>query len=382
MEIYQFYDHINILIKPTNSCNLRCIYCFHQDYGYDSTFLKDETLSQFLEITFPHYKSVSIIWHGGEPTFVGEEIFERYVEIAESYADRYQVQLNQTMQTNGTLLNQKFLDIIKKHNIGFGISYDGPINDITRNSTTKLLKNMELIKKNDLNFGVITVISGININNLRELYYQMKKLNCTLQMNYYVDTSKASPVELLITPKQYLDAMKNLFEIWIYDEDCNIYVDPFMRMISDIYKGFSTLCARSSCLRNWLCLNPDGELTPCDRDFPDEYSYGFVSDYDDIRKIYNSKGFNLLIKKSVVRRDKCKEECDVYALCRGGCNNNALFESGLESNGGFSCIVTKELIRYIRKRIVDLNLFDKPELILNPILRKSVKKLKLFDSKI
>lgn len=147
MEIYQFYDHINILIKPTNSCNLRCIYCFHQDYGYDSTFLKDETLSQFLEITFPHYKSVSIIWHGGEPTFVGEEIFERYVEIAESYADRYQVQLNQTMQTNGTLLNQKFLDIIKKHNIGFGISYDGPINDITRNSTTKLLKNMELIKK-------------------------------------------------------------------------------------------------------------------------------------------------------------------------------------------------------------------------------------------
>ena len=49
-----------------------------------------------------------------------------------------------------------------------------------------------------------------------QLYYQMKKLNCTLQMNYYVDTSKASPVELLITPKQYLDAMKNLFEICIY----------------------------------------------------------------------------------------------------------------------------------------------------------------------
>ena len=143
-KIYQFYDHINILIKPTNGCNLRCVYCFHQDFGYDTKFLSKETLLHFFEITFPHYKSVNIIWHGGEPTFVGIKKFEEYVKMAKEYADRYQVKLTQIMQTNGTLLNQEFIDVIKKYNVGFGISYDGPVNQFTRGSTLKFLENRKL----------------------------------------------------------------------------------------------------------------------------------------------------------------------------------------------------------------------------------------------
>lgn len=371
-KIYQFYDHINVLVKPTNGCNLRCIYCFHQDFGYDTQFLSNENLIHFFEITFPFYKSINIIWHGGEPTFVGDKKFREYIEITDKYAKKYNIKLTQMIQTNGTLLNQHFIDILKKYNIGFGVSYDGPINQYTRCSTSQFLKARELVLKNDLNFGVISVISGANINNLKELYEEMKQLNCSYQMNHYVDTSDNPSPNLLITSEQYLIKMKKFFDYWINDDTCQIYVDPFIRIITDVYNGYSSLCARSSCMRNWLCMESNGELTPCDRDFPNEFRYGHVTEFDDIRKIYNSKGFTSLMEKAVIRRRKCKAECDVFDLCRGGCNNNALYESGIENNGGISCEITKGLIRYIKDRAISLELFKKPELIKNPIVRNTV----------
>lgn len=372
---FQFYDHVNVLIKPTDGCNLRCKYCFHQDMGYSPKALEEAMLERFCRITFPHYKSISIIWHGGEPTFVGSSQFERYICIIDRFAAETGTHVNQIMQTNGTLLTDDFIRIIKEHHIGIGISYDGPVNDITRNSTAKLQQSDRLLRQAHIRYGTISVVSGLNVHALPQLYQHMCELGRPVQLNHYVNTAENAPKELNMDAQEYIEAMKELFEIWLSDENGSIEVDPFARLIRDIYHGRSSLCARSSCMRNWFCMEPTGELTPCDRDFPKEYHYGFVSDYDDIREIYASEGYLKLMQASIKRREKCQSSCDVYPLCEGGCNNNALFETGLENNGGFSCTINKELIHYVKQRVEVLGLYDNPDAVSNPVVRSIVARL-------
>lgn len=364
----QFYDHINVLIKPTDGCNLRCKYCFHQDTGYNSRKMSLETLQHFWDITMPHYKSISVIWHGGEPTYVGANYFRKCTDLTITSANKYGVKLSQTIQTNGTLLTEDFVKILKEASISIGISYDGPINQITRNSTTKLCETNKLLSANGINFGTIAVISGLNVLELIPLYEHMKQLKKDFQMNPYINTSKNAPSDLAMSFECYLEQMRSLYLYWLQDETCNITVDPFMRMIRDSYVGRSSLCTRSSCLRNWFCLNVDGTLSPCDRDFPEEFCYGNVKDYSDIREIYNSSGYKNLITKAIIRRNKCKKECDVYSLCEGGCNNNALFETGIENNGGFSCIVTKGLLHLVRDSVEEYEMFGETPIVRNPVL--------------
>ena len=374
-EPFQFYDHVNVLIKPTDGCNLRCKYCFHQDMGYSAKKLEEATLEWFCKITFPHYKSITIVWHGGEPTFVGSEQFERYVDIVNRYADKTGLHLTQTMQTNGTLLTDSFVDIIKKNNIGIGISYDGPINDISRGSTEKFLKTNNKLKQREVPFGTIAVVSGLNVHSLPQLYEHMCSIGRSVQFNHYVNTTENAPEELNMSAQEYIEAMEDLFNIWISDDNCCIEVAPFTRLIRDIYCGHSRVCARSSCMRNWFCMEASGELTPCDRDFPKEYHYGHVTDFNDIREIYSSDGFLSLMQASVLRRAKCRNNCDVYPLCEGGCNNNALFETGLENNGGFSCEINRALINYVKNWAVNNNIYHHPDVIVNPMVRSLVTQL-------
>ncbi len=375
--IHQFYEHTNVLIKPTDGCNLRCKYCFHQDTGYSPRIMEDKTLIRFCDISFPYYKSMTIVWHGGEPTFIGAHRFEELLTIVDTCAKKYSTQVSHIMQTNGTLLTQGFIDILKKHNVGIGISYDGPVNNYTRGSTKRFLEVNELLKVNKIPFGTIAVVSGANVKHLPELYKHMRSIGRSFQLNHYVNTSENAPKDLNMSLDEYVDAMKELFELWVNDDNATISVDPFGRMIGDIYMGRSCLCARSSCMRNWFCLEVNGEITPCDRDFPQEYHYGSVFEYDDIRQIYASAGYLKLMAKAVDRRKKCKESCPIYDLCEGGCNNNALFESGLENNGGFTCLLTQQIILYIQKRVADLHLFTENPNVRNPVLLDIINNVKM-----
>ena len=372
---FQFYDHVNVLIKPTDGCNLRCKYCFHQDMGYSAKALEYEDLERFCRITFPHYKSIMIVWHGGEPTFVGCEKFERYVDIVNRYAVETGIRVTQIMQTNGTLLSDSFIRVIKKNHIGVGISYDGPVNDETRRSTKKFLQTNKDLSANGISFGTIAVISGLNVDNLPQLYQHMCELGRPVQLNHYVNTAENAPKELNMSVQEYIKAMRELFDLWVADKDCCIEVDPFARLIRDIYHGRSSLCARSSCMRNWFCMEPTGEITPCDRDFPQEYHYGNVNEFEDIRQIYASDGFLRLMQASIERRKKCLADCDVYALCEGGCNNNALFETGIENNGGASCMINKALIQYVKNWAKEVDLYHAPEIVINPVVRRIVSQL-------
>lgn len=371
----QFYDNLNILIKPTEGCNLRCIYCFNKNNGYIEDLMSMETLEKLYSIVFPFYKSINIVWHGGEPTFAGLDFYRKAFELQDVFAQKYGVKVNNSMQTNATLLNDSFIDFIKSRKISLGISYDSIVNDVTRNSSKEVMSTIDRLKRKNIKPGIITVVSKKNIDKLIETYEHLKKIGLGVQLNHYIEMDKDSPcLDLTLSPENYVARMFDLFLYWFNDTYCNIDLNPFRTYIVQYLFDISPVCIHASCMRSWMCMNREGILSACDKVFPVEYQYGNVKNYSDIREVYYSDGFRNLMLASVSRREKCINSCEFYRYCEGGCNHSAMVEGSLENNGGFSCVTFKALFGQIFDFLKSLNLNKDNilEVLPNPYLRRTL----------
>jgi uncharacterized protein len=238
---------------------------------------------------------------------------------------------------------------LEDEKVKVGVSFDGMHNEETRTNTKRVLNTLDLLKKYSSRAGVITVVSNVNCHDLIENYEYMKanKINFKLSAFENCDDNK----EIWLDVDAFIIKMKEFFDYWCDDEDCNIRIDPFEQIIESIKKGYFNLCSQGSCLKSWICIEPNGDVTPCDKVFPKKYHYGNVMEMSDIRQIYESSGFTRLLLGSIKRRNKCKESCDIYQYCEGGCNHQAMCEVGLENNSGSSCKIFKTLFNYINNHI-------------------------------
>lgn len=125
----KFRDSINILLIPTDICNMSCIYCFHEPFHTSHEKMSLALLDKIYNATFCEYKHVSIIWHGGEPLTMGLEFFKHAISMQKKYNN---VNIKNTIQSNLTLLTEEYANFFYENKIGIGTSFDGVCNNITR----------------------------------------------------------------------------------------------------------------------------------------------------------------------------------------------------------------------------------------------------------
>jgi sulfatase maturation enzyme AslB (radical SAM superfamily) len=118
-----------ILIKPLNDlCNLRCTYCYE---GQEEFRSRGELMSQvhleriLKEILNSPKRDIQFLWHGGEPLLAGIDFYKHALDIQRE-ANIHGIEIYNGIQTNGTLLNQKWIDFLAEHNFGISLSLDGP----------------------------------------------------------------------------------------------------------------------------------------------------------------------------------------------------------------------------------------------------------------
>jgi sulfatase maturation enzyme AslB (radical SAM superfamily) len=169
-------NSIAITIKPTNDCNMRCRHCYHAEEGFDSTMMKPEDAKKMISVASKEYSDITIVFHGGEPTLWGIENFVDVLEYQEELKKQKEgLVIKNKIQTNALLLNEEWIELFKKYHFIVGVSYDGPHNDILRMNTEKVYQNLNLLKKNKIEFGVLCVESALTINDLNTTYEWFKK---------------------------------------------------------------------------------------------------------------------------------------------------------------------------------------------------------------
>lgn len=171
-----------IVLKIAERCNLNCTYCYVFNRGDDSWKLRPPIISeavveavgsriaeQCAKYSLP---SFVIEFHGGEPLLVGKKRMQRLVGILRAACPS--VELRLILQTNGVLLDEEWLELFERDNIGFGISLDGPADLVDQHrvffngesSTNQVLDNIKRLRRAGSTFdrlfgGILCVVDPV-----------------------------------------------------------------------------------------------------------------------------------------------------------------------------------------------------------------------------
>lgn len=133
----QDINRLEFMISTT--CNLNCIYCYANSgtYDYKQLIMSPQNITSYLNsiVTAGYNSFKTIMFFGGEPCLGQQTIKQCCQDIYHLYDENKIKSVPRfTMVTNGTLLDESMIKIIKDYNIRTTISLDGPkdINDKLR----------------------------------------------------------------------------------------------------------------------------------------------------------------------------------------------------------------------------------------------------------
>lgn len=376
--MFNYNDSLSILVVPTDICNMNCKYCYHEAHFTDPTMMTYEVLEKLMAITIPNYQRVHFIWHGGEPMIMGLGFYRKALQLQKKYSTGEQ-KIQNSIQTNLTLLDDDWANFFVENKFGIGSSFDGVCNDNTRGHSEQILAGRAKVIEHGGRCGNIMVVSKLNVLSLKDSYELFKKNSINYKMNMFIRTDDSDiSYSMSLTDSEYACAMIELFDYWKDDANSNIRVDPFEEIITYILFHRKTICCHTSCHGKWLAIRYNGLITNCNRYYPDEYHFGNIMAMNNIKEAFESEGFKRILSNAIIRREKCKT-CQVYDYCRGGCSMVAMFENGMCNNGGPSCNALKSLYTHI-KGFIDFYKNSQINTNLNPRLNRMITKYQRLNA--
>jgi len=115
--------------------------------------------------------SITSIFHGGEPLLIGPQgLDDMALRAQDSLADVTEIRFG--LQTNGTLLDEKFVAVARRHKIRIGLSLDGPpahqnrfrFYPSGRGSAERVERAAALLRDNPDVFGGILCVVNVDVD--------------------------------------------------------------------------------------------------------------------------------------------------------------------------------------------------------------------------
>jgi len=350
---------ITLIVKPTHRCNLACPYCYDRINRANWSDMDLSTVEHTAKLFAG--RIAEWIWHGGEPLLMGVD----WLKEASGIVRKYDADARIEIQTNGTLIDEQAVQFFKEYNIHPGLSFDGILNEYTRKDTGKLLSVFRLLEQNDINFGVIQVITPERVDHIVEEYEYFKRLHVAVQMNFEFG-AHGNPNSANVEGKKMAEGVLNFFDYWIYDkvepQPSEMLQDWLGRLI-----GYGRrFCENVGCAGRWFGIHPDGTLMPCGRDWTQEVFFGNVNEYDNIEDIYKHENFVRFVQGQAEKFEHCKG-CPFFEECMGGCPGKAWSYWGkFDKPAEDICIATKLIFTGMFNRLSELDIEEHPEKY-NPI---------------
>ena len=360
---------INIILKATENCDLRCKYCYNADSSHTNALLPLADLQRLFELCAKEYDAVSIVWHGGEPLLCGMDYMQNAMDIQHHILSEKGTRFENSIQTNGTLITPAWIRFFKKHSFGVGVSFDGVTNEKYRGQSEKVLSAMKLMKKHHLDFGCISVVGDDDVDFIGN-YRLFKSLGVSFVLSPVFTEGAAKGMKPL-SADTFTEKAKQLFDIWLYDKD-GVGIRLFTEYISMLLGGKVRVCTNGSCHGKWLGITPDCNIYNCGREEMQRYSFGNIRTLERITDCFASDGFVSLLEGAIERRKKCKESCGLFMYCQSHCSDCAITEGALSDIPSFSCRCFREIFTYVKERTRDITDGKVRLSELNPAIRNIV----------
>lgn len=302
---------ISVYWGVTDDCNFRCKYCYAncgtiKDVKPKGHLSKSEYRKIVNKIKDFGYKE--LVFTGGEP-LLNSDIFEMA-----SYAK--EMELYCGLLTNGSLIsdveidNFKIFDYIK-------ISLDSNHRDVNdqlrgKGSYDKVIKAMELLRKNEINFDVGTVITKYNKDGIGDLISRMGNeygvRDHTISNHIPLGRGRENDMSCSF------DEVKKCDDV-ILKSKLKLHQNGLYSIIKDFFfpEGNKVCCGMGM---SEIYINSKGDVYPCRMTYePDYYLGNLIS--EELNDILENM-VPLMNKIHVDNLEGCKE-CDYRYLCGGGC---------------------------------------------------------------
>ncbi|MDD6469202.1 MAG: radical SAM protein [Bacilli bacterium] len=336
---------ITVIIQTTLSCNLRCKHCYEGDCQHYREIMSLATLEDIIAKTQYQYLDVNYLWFGGEPLLAGVSFFKKAIELQQKYKS-LDHKIRNSVQTNGVILD-KFIDFFIENNFHVSVSYDCQFNEVLRQKSDIVLKNIDLCANKGLKINLLSVLHKDN--------YLHQKEMCDFLINRQIDAkfnrifcsgTAVKNQQFLIGDDEFLKSQKNEFIRWISTE--SQFLHPFFKpLLNLVFKNNTIECVYSACLFKRVSFSPNGDMMTCPRFSGSEYTFGNISQIENIYEVFANSKYLDLASKAIERKKKCKQECSLYPICNGGCNANFYDESDITSNDSWFCRFNRSFLPWM-----------------------------------
>lgn len=328
----------SILIKPASAnCNMDCKYCFYKCLSshreeYSKGFMKEETLETLVREAIAYADgSLTFAFQGGEPTLAGLDFFQKAVELQQKYNNK-KLQIENTIQTNGLLIDEKWARFLGEHRFLVGLSLDGPkkMHDRYRKDAggqdtfARIMHSVQLLEQYHVDYNVVTVVTNDTAKQASFLYKFWKRnhypfvqfIPCMDEIKRQDGTQERSIYA--VEPEQYGKFLCELFDLWYADFAAGETMDIHMfSNLAQMAAGYpAEECGMNGCCNCYFVVEGDGSVYPCDFYCMDEWKLGTVNDgFVQMKTSEKAKAF---VEASRPVCAAC-QECPYFSLCRGGC---------------------------------------------------------------
>jgi len=303
--------------------------------------MTEELLERFTRqyIESQSVPQVTFAWQGGEPTLMGLDFFERAVQLQKRY-QRHGLTVNNTLQTNGIMLNDEWCRFFREHNFLIGISIDGPshLHDVYRvdnggNPTfERVMIGVELLKNHEVEFNTLTCVHAANSDYPLEVYRFLRDevlsrfiqfIPVVLRDNETGFQQGETVTEHSVGGRQYGYFLKTIFDEWVRRDVGRVFVQTFDSALAAWVGQARGVCVFDETCGTAMALEHNGDLFSCDHFVEPDYLLGNIVETDLAALVGSTKQMQFGLAKRDTLPRYC-HECPVHFACNGGCPKNRI----------------------------------------------------------
>jgi uncharacterized protein len=264
-------------------------------------------------------------WQGGEPTLMGVEFFRKVVDL-QSRCGRSGSIVSNGLQTNATMITDELAQLLAEYRFLLGVSLDGPEalhNTYRQNrrgigSYKRVVRGIELLKKHRVEFNILVAVNAANVGLAGQIYSFLRDLD--IGFHQYIPIvefdEQGRRLPFSLDGLQWGRFLKELFEVW-YPDAGRVSIRLFDTILSYLVDGSRIVCTMGKDCRQYLLVEYNGDVYPCDFFADPELKLGNLLQTD-WNSMLESSTYEVFGRQKSQWNELC-ESCSFLQLCMGDC---------------------------------------------------------------